>query len=52
MKDYYLLIGLDSKEFNITGVRQNRNDLVEVFVESKKQKVMCPIYNKYTSSEH
>lgn len=30
MKDYYLLIGLNSKEIKITNISQNNNGLIEV----------------------
>ena len=43
MKDYYLLVGLNSKEIKILGVNQNNDGLIEVAIESKKNKVRCPI---------
>ena len=52
MKDYYLLVGLNSKEIKILGVNQNNDGLIEVAIESKKNKVRCPICNKFTSSVH
>jgi len=38
MKDYYLLIGLNSKEVKIVNVNQNSNGLIEVTIENKKRK--------------
>ena len=38
MKDYYLLIGLNSKEVKIVNVNQNSNWLIEVTIENKKRK--------------
>lgn len=38
MKDYYLLIGLNSKEIRITNVNQTGKGLIEVSVENKKKK--------------
>ena len=38
MKDYYLLIGLNSKEIKIVNVNQNSNGLIEVTIENKKRK--------------
>ena len=52
MKDYYLLIGLNSKEIIITNVNQTGKGLIEVSVENKKKKVRCPKCNKFTSSVH
>ena len=52
MKDYYLLIGLNSKEIKITKVSHTEKGLIEVSVENKRKKVRCPICNKFTSSVH
>ncbi len=52
MKDYYLLVGLNSKEIRILDVTQRRNGLIEVSLENRKKKVRCPICNKFTSSVH
>ena len=38
MKDYYLLIGLNSKEIKILDVKQRGNGLIEVDIESRKNK--------------
>lgn len=38
MKDYYLLIGLNSKEVKMVNVNQNSNGLIEVTIENKKRK--------------
>ena len=52
MKDYYLLIGLNSKEIKILDVNQRGNGLIEVDMENRKKKVRCPICDKFTSSVH
>ena len=52
MKDYYLLVGLNSKEVKILDVNQRGNGLIEVIIENRKKKVRCPICNKFTSSVH
>ena len=52
MKDYYLLVGLNSKEIKILDVNQKGNGLIEVVIENRKKKVRCPICNKFTSSIH
>lgn len=52
MKDYYLLIELNSKEIRITNVNQTGKGLIEVSVENKEKKVRCPKCNKFTSSVH
>ena len=52
MKDYYLLIGLNSKEVKITKVNQNNNGLIEITIENRKKKVRCNVCNKFTSSVH
>ena len=52
MKDYYLLIGLNSKEIKILDVKQRGNGLIEVDIENRKKKVRCPICSKFTSSVH
>lgn len=52
MKDYYLLVGLNSKEVKIINVNQKEPGLIEVVIENRKQKVRCPVCNKFTSSVH
>ena len=52
MKDYYLLVGLNSKEIKILDVVQRENGLIEVFIENRRKRVRCPICNKFTSSVH
>lgn len=52
MKDYYLLIGLNSKEIKILDVKQRGNGLIEICIENRKKKVRCSICNKFTSSVH
>lgn len=52
MKDYYLLVGLNSKEVKIININQKEPGLIEVVIENRKQKVRCPMCNKFTSSVH
>lgn len=52
MKEYYLLVGLNSKEIKIIDVKQMKKDLIEVSIENKKKKVRCPVCNKFVSSIH
>ena len=52
MKDYYLLIGLNSKEIKIVNVNQNGNGLIEVTIENKKKKIRCQVCNKFKSLVH
>ena len=52
IKDYYLLVGLNSKEIKILNVNQKGNGLIEVGIENKRKKIRCPICNKFTSSVH
>lgn len=52
MKDYYLLVGLNSKEVKIIDVNQRGSGLIEVAIENRKKKVKCPICNKFTGSVH
>ena len=51
-KDYYLLIGLNSKDIKIININQKNGGLIEVEVESRRKKVRCPECNKFTSSVH
>ena len=39
MKDYYLLVGLNSKEVKITKVNQNEKGVLEIKIENKNKKV-------------
>lgn len=52
MKDYYLLVGLNSKEVKITKVNQNEKGVLEINIENKSKKVRCTKCNKFTSSIH
>lgn len=52
MKDYYLLIGLNSKEFKITKVNQKNNGLIEITIENRTKKVRHLVCNKFASSVH
>ena len=52
MKDYYLLIGLNSKDIKIININQKEGGLIEVEIENRKKKVRCPICKKFTSSVH
>ena len=49
--DYYILLGLNRKEIKIMNIIKERG-IIEVELESKKDKVRCPICNKFTSSVH
>ena len=51
-KDYYLLIGLNSKDIKIININQKNGGLIEVEVEGRRKKVRCPECNKFTSSVH
>ncbi len=44
MKDYYLLVGLNSKEVKIININQKEPSLIEVVMENRKQKVRCPLH--------
>ena len=48
MKNYYLLVGLNSKNIKILDVIQKDNGLIEVIIENRKKKVRCPVCNKFT----
>ena len=43
MKDYYLLIELNSKKVKIPKVNQNNNGLIKITIENRKKKVRCPV---------
>jgi len=45
MKDYYLLVGLNSKDIKILDIIQKGNGLIEVIIENRKKKVRCPVCN-------
>ena len=49
--DYYILLGLNRKEIKVMKIKKNRG-IIEVEVKSQKEKVRCPICNKFTSSVH
>ena len=49
--DYYILLGLKRKEIKIVNIIKERG-IIEVELKSKKDKVRCPICNKFTSSVH
>lgn len=51
MLDYYILLGLNRKEYKIMGIDKERG-IIEVELKSKKDKVKCPICNKFTGSVH
>lgn len=42
MKDYYLLIGLNSKDIKIININQKNGGLIEVEVEGRRKKVKFP----------
>ena len=43
MKDYYLLVGLNSKEVKLIDVTQRGSGLIEVVIENRKKKIKCPV---------
>lgn len=49
--DYYVLLGLNRKEYKIMNIQKERG-IIEVELKIKKNKVRCPICNKFTSSIH
>lgn len=49
--DYYILLGLNRKEYKIMNI-QKEKWIIEVELKSKKDKIRCPICNKFTSSIH
>ena len=49
--DYYILLGLNRKEYKIVKIEKEKNK-IEVELESKKGKVRCPSCKKYTKSIH
>ena len=51
MMDYYILLGLDRKKYKIVKIKEN-NGAIEIELKSIKEKVRCPICNKFTSSVH
>ena len=49
--DYYILLGLNRKEYKIMNITKEKG-IIEVELKSNKDKVRCPICNKFTSSVH
>ena len=49
--DYYILLGLSRKEYKIMNIQKERG-IIEVELKNKRDKVRCPICNKFTSSIH
>lgn len=49
--DYNVLLGLDRKKYKIIQIKEN-SGVIEIEVKSIKEKVRCPICNKFTSSVH
>ena len=49
--DYYILLGLNRKEYKIMNMQKERG-IIEVELKSRKEKVRCPECNKFTSSVH
>ena len=49
--NYYILLGLNVKEYKIMNIQKEKG-IIEVELKSKKNKVRCPICNKFTSSIH
>lgn len=49
--DYYILLGLDRKEYKIMSIQKERG-VIETEIKSQKNKIRCPLCNKFTSSIH
>ena len=49
--DYYILLGLDRKKYKIMQIKKD-NIVIGIELKSIKEKVRCPICNKFTSSVH
>ena len=49
--DYYILLGLNRREIKIINIKEERGKIV-VELKSRKEKVRCPMCNKFTSSVH
>lgn len=49
--DYYILLGLNRKEYKIMNMQKEKG-IIEVELKSRKEKVRCPECNKFTSSVH
>ena len=49
--DYYILLGLNRKEIKIMKIKKEEG-VINVELNSKKDKVRCPICNKFTNSVH
>lgn len=51
MKDYYILLGLNRKEYKIISIEEEKG-IIEVELKSARVKVRCPICSLFTSSVH
>ena len=51
MKEYYVLLRLNRKEYKIINIKEE-NKVIWVELESNKKKVRCPNCNSFTSSIH
>ena len=49
--DYYILLGLNRKEYKIMNIQKEKG-IIEIELKSRRDKVRCPICNKFTSSIH
>lgn len=49
--DYYILLGLNRKEIKIMNIKEERGKII-VELKSRKEKIRCPICNKFTNSVH
>ena len=49
--DYYILLGLNKKEIKIMNIKEEKGKII-VELKSRKEKVRCPICNKFTNSVH
>ena len=51
MKEYYVLLRLNRKEYKIINIKEE-NKVIWVELESNKKKIRCPNCNSFTSSIH
>lgn len=51
MKEYYILLRLNRKEYEIMKIKEEKG-IIEVELKSRKKKVRCPNCNKFTNSIH
>ncbi len=51
MKEYYVLLGINRKDYRIMNLKEEQG-IIWVEIESTKKKVRCPNCNTFTSSVH